>query len=83
MGRASCLKITSTGESYFASDELKNADVWKEVEGTFSTGVDATLLVLRVQRMPAGTAIRGKLWISDIRLTPRPPTQPQTIAGGQ
>ncbi len=71
------------GKSYFASDELKNADEWKEVEGTFSTGVDASLLVLRVQRMPAGTAIRGKLWISDIRLTPRPPTPPQTIAGGQ
>jgi len=71
------------GKSYFASDELKNADAWKEVEGTFSTGVDASLLVLRVQRVPAGNAIRGKLWISDIRLTPRQPTQQQTTAGGQ
>ena len=27
------------GTNYFASDELKDADVWKQVEGTFSTGV--------------------------------------------
>lgn len=68
--------------SYFASEELKDADVWKQVEGTFSTGVDTNLLVLRVQRVPVGNAIRGKLWISDIHLAPRSPAQ-HSIAGGQ
>jgi hypothetical protein len=72
-----------TGTNYFASDELKDADIWKQVEGTFSTGADTSLLVLRVQRVPAGNAIRGKLWIADIRLTPSSAVQQQTVAGGQ
>jgi pentatricopeptide repeat protein len=72
-----------TGTKYFASDDLKDADVWKEVEGSFSTGVDTKLLVLRVQRVPAGNAIRGKLWIADMRLTPRNLSQQQIIAGAQ
>ena len=72
-----------SGTNYFASDELRDADVWKQVEGTFSTGVDTNLLVLRVQRVPVGNAIRGKLWISDLRLTARPTAQQQTIAGAQ
>ena len=72
-----------SGTNYFASDELRDADVWKQVEGTFSTGVDTNLLVLRVQRVPAGNAIRGKLWISDLRLSAHPTAQQQTIAGAQ
>ena len=72
-----------TGTNYFASDELKDADVWKQVDGTFSTGVDTSLLVLRVQRVPVGNAIRGKLWIADIRVTPSSQVQQQTVAGGQ
>jgi pentatricopeptide repeat protein len=72
-----------SGKNFFASDELKEADVWKEVKGSFSTGVDTDLLVLRVQRVPTGNAIRGKLWIADIRLTPSSAVQQQTIAGGQ
>jgi len=71
-----------SGTNYLASDELKDADIWKQVEGTFSTGVNTSLLVLRVQRVPAGNAIRGKLWISDIRLTLSSRVQQQTVAGG-
>ena len=72
-----------TGTNYFASDDLKDADEWKQVEGTFSTGTQTKLLVLRIQRVPAGNAIRGKLWIADMRLTPQPLTQQQIIAGAQ
>ena len=72
-----------SGANYFASDELKDADIWKQVEGTFSTEADTSLLVFRVQRVPAGNAIRGKLWIADIRLTPSSGAQQQTVAGGQ
>ncbi len=57
-----------TGTAYFASDELKNADFWKRVGGAFDTAPDAKLVVLRIQRVPAGNAIRGKLWIDGIRL---------------
>jgi tetratricopeptide (TPR) repeat protein len=65
--------------NYYASEELKDADFWKPVGGTFSTGADTKLLVLRIQRVPPGNAIRGKLWIGSVRLA-----QPeQTVAGGQ
>ncbi len=60
-----------TGTSYFLSDELKNADFWKEANGSFTTGPDTKLLVLRIQRVPAGSPIRGKLWIDGVRLTQR------------
>jgi tetratricopeptide (TPR) repeat protein len=72
-----------SGTDYFASDELKDAEIWKHVEGTFRTGADTRLLVLRIQRVPVGNAIRGKLWIADIRLTPSSGVQQQTVAGGQ
>jgi tetratricopeptide (TPR) repeat protein len=72
-----------TGANYFASAELKDADFWKRVGGTFGTGPDAKLLVLRIQRVPAGNAIRGRLWIGGVRLAQRPLAQEQTAAGGQ
>jgi tetratricopeptide (TPR) repeat protein len=72
-----------TRANYFASEELKDANVWKQVTGTFSTGPDTTLLVLRIQRVPAGNAIRGKLWIGGVRLAQLHLTREQTVAGGQ
>jgi tetratricopeptide (TPR) repeat protein len=69
--------------SYFASEELKDADFWKQIGGTFSTGPDTRLLVLRIQRVPPGNAIRGKLWIGDVQLTERHLAQEQNPAGGQ
>lgn len=56
---------------YFASDELKDADFWRPVSGSFTTGPETTLLVLRVQRFPAGSPIRGQLWIDNLRLAPK------------
>jgi tetratricopeptide (TPR) repeat protein len=55
--------------TYFTSDELKNADFWKEVSGTFTTTADAKLLLLRIRRDPPGMPIRGKLWIDTVRLS--------------
>jgi tetratricopeptide (TPR) repeat protein len=72
-----------TRATYFTSEELMEADIWKQVEGTFSTGPDSKLLVLRIQRVPPGNAIRGKLWIGGVRLTLRPQAQEQTVAGRQ
>ena len=72
-----------TRANYFASEDLKDADFWKEVGGTFSTGADTRLLVLRIQRVPPGNAIRGKLWIGDVQLTQSHMAQEQTPAGGQ
>jgi len=55
-------------ETYFTSDYLKDADFWKQVSGSFTTGPDTRLLVLRIQRDPPGHPIRGKLWIDGVRL---------------
>ncbi len=52
----------------FASDDLTNVDSWKQVHGRFVTGADTKLLVVRIQRNPPGSPIKGKLWIDDLRL---------------
>lgn len=54
--------------SFYTSDELQNADFWKKVGGSFVTGPDTHMLVLRIARVPAGSPIRGKLWIDGLRL---------------
>jgi tetratricopeptide (TPR) repeat protein len=69
--------------NYFGSEELKDADFWKQVSGTFTTGPDAKLLVLRIQRVPAGNAIRGKLWVDGVRLAQVHPAQEQAAEVGQ
>ena len=61
--------------TYFSSDELKNADFWKLVDGSFVTGPDTRLLLLRVKRDPPGLPIRGKLWIDTIRLAAQEPAR--------
>ncbi|MBZ5599810.1 MAG: carbohydrate binding domain-containing protein [Acidobacteriia bacterium] len=57
-----------TQSTYFASEELKDASFWKQVAGTLTTGPESKLLVLRVQRVPAGSPIKGRLWIDGVRL---------------
>ena len=57
-----------TKTTLFLSDELKNAGVWRQTGGVFKTGLDTELIALRIVRVPAGNAIRGKLWVGDFRL---------------
>jgi tetratricopeptide (TPR) repeat protein len=52
----------------FMSEDLRDADFWKQVGGDFTTGPDCHLLILRVARVPAGSPIRGKLWIDSLKL---------------
>ena len=59
-----------TEQSYYASDDLKDADFWKSVSGSLRTSSETRLLVLHILRVPVGSPIRGKLWVSSIRLTP-------------
>jgi tetratricopeptide (TPR) repeat protein len=53
---------------YYDSDELKEAGFWKSLDGEFTTGSDCKLVMLHVRRLPAGSPIRGKLWIDDFHL---------------
>jgi hypothetical protein len=57
---------------YYDSDELKEAGFWKSVDGEFTTSPDSKLVVLHVRRLPAGSPIRGKLWIDDFHLVRKP-----------
>ena len=52
----------------YDSDELKEPGFWKSASGEFTTPGDCRLLVLHVRRLPAGSPIRGKLWVDDFRL---------------
>ena len=62
-----------SGDTWFTSDDLTSDGVWAQHKKQFTTGPDTQLVVLRIQRFPAGDAIRGKLWIDDVRLTLQPP----------
>jgi tetratricopeptide (TPR) repeat protein len=64
-----------TETTYFASDDLKDADFWKEVSGSFTTGPETRLLLLHIQRYPPGDPIKGKLWIDSVRLVAQEPGQ--------
>jgi hypothetical protein len=57
-----------TQESLFDSEELNDSPVWRQVSGQFKTGPETKLLQLRIRRVPAGSPIRGKLWIDNVRL---------------
>ncbi len=53
---------------YYESDELKDAESWKSANGEFTTDSDCKLVVLHIRRLPAGSPIRGKLWVDDFHL---------------
>jgi tetratricopeptide (TPR) repeat protein len=55
-------------ESLFTGEELKDSAGWGQVTGEFKTGPETRLLRLRISRVPAGSPIRGKLWIDNVRL---------------
>ena len=59
-----------TGQPVFTSEPLNDADFWKAVHSSFITPASTTLLVLKIERIPAGSPIRGKLWLDDFQLSP-------------
>jgi hypothetical protein len=59
-----------TGAPLYTSDPLRDGDFWKEVHSRVTTPQSTTLLVLAIERFPAGSPIRGKLWLDDFQLAP-------------
>ena len=59
-----------SGTPLFVSDPLTDADFWKEVHSKITTPASTTLLTLAIERSPAGSPIRGKLWLNDFQLSP-------------
>src|SRR5271166_3401335 len=64
------LRDAYTGAPLFASNPLNDADFWKEVHSKVTTPNSTTLLLLAIERFPAGSPIRGKLWLGDFELSP-------------
>lgn len=57
---------------YYESEELKDTGFWKAAYGEFTTAADCKLVVLHIRRLPAGSPMRGKLWVDDFHLTRKP-----------
>ena len=57
-----------SANTLFASDDLKNAEIWRQAAGTFTSRSDTKLLVIRIERTPPGRPIRGNLWIDGVHL---------------
>ncbi|MGB8013860.1 MAG: hypothetical protein WCF68_19765 [Terriglobales bacterium] len=64
------LRDAYTGMPLFASETLNDADFWKEVHSKVTTPDSTRLLLLAIERFPAGSPIRGKLWLDDFQLAP-------------
>jgi tetratricopeptide (TPR) repeat protein len=64
------LRDAYTGAPLYVSDTLNDADFWKEVHSKVTTPESTNLLVLAIERFPAGAAIRGKLWLDSFELSP-------------
>ena len=65
-----------TGAPLYISDPMVDADFWKEVHSHITVPTTTTLLVLRIERFPAGSPLRGKLWLDGFNLTPANADQP-------
>jgi len=65
-------KEDSDGSKENDESQDKDEDVWKPVDGEFTTAPDCKLVVLHIRRLPEGSPIRGKLWIGNLRLVQKP-----------
>ena len=64
------LRDAYTGQVLFSSDPMTDGDFWKAVHAQFTTPPSTSLLILNLERTPAGSPIRGKLWLDDFQLFP-------------
>lgn len=60
-----------TGNEYALTDDLLESNVWRDESLEFTAGPETRLVAIRVVRVPGDTAIKGKLWIDDVRLSKR------------
>ena len=59
-----------TNAPLYVSEALTDGEFWKEVHSQFTTPQSTSLLSLTIERFPAGSPIRGKLWLDDFQLSP-------------
>lgn len=70
------LRDAYSGTPFFVSDPLTDADFWKIVRSRITVPDSTTLLALRIERSPAGSPIRGKLWLDSFSLSPAETDEP-------
>ncbi len=58
-----------THQPLYSTDVLNGADFWKAAHGKFTTLPTTALLLLNVERLPAGSPIRGTLSLDDFELS--------------
>lgn len=57
--------------SYVLSESLFGSDAWKQQSAEFVTGPNTRLVEVKLVREPSGL-LRGKIWLDDFSLEPRP-----------
>jgi hypothetical protein len=57
--------------SYVLSEPLFGSDAWAQQSAEFTTGPNTRLVEVKLVREPSGL-LRGKIWIDDFSLEPRP-----------
>jgi len=65
------LRDLYSNQPVYTSDPLNGADFWKAIHARFTTAPTTALLILNVERIPAGSPLRGKLWLDDFQLSPQ------------
>jgi hypothetical protein len=70
------LRDAYSGAPLYISDPLVDADFWKVVHSRITIPETTRLLVLRIERFPAGSPLRGKLWLDGFNLSPADTDQP-------
>ncbi|HZR65571.1 MAG TPA: hypothetical protein VFA85_10515 [Terriglobales bacterium] len=63
-----CFQDLYNGTPIFMSADLSDTESWTPARGAFTTGPDTHLVTLQIARVPAGSPIRGKLWVDDLKL---------------
>lgn len=66
-GLSAVVSDAFTGQPLATTDEILGITPWREISRTFSTGPSTALVSLELKR-PAGTLIRGKIIIDDVRV---------------
>ena len=61
------------GKSYVLTDGVTGSTGWQELQGEFTTEPEDDLLMVHVVRVPP-RLIRGKVWVDDVKLVPKPST---------
>lgn len=61
-----------SGKTLMLGEEVLGSTSWRESAGQFTTDADSRLVKVSIVRSPANGRIRGKLWVDDLHMEPRP-----------